>query len=91
MTAGPALPHAPRVPSTNPDSVRRLARLQASKQADRFEEAEHRYREAMARKMKYLERVTRGLEARMPLDEYQAWSDEVRQLGVAWSLLVRDS
>lgn len=41
--------------------------------------------------MKYLERVTRGLEARMPLDEYQAWSDEVRQLGVAWSLLVRDS
>jgi len=54
MTAGPALPHAPRALSTNPDSVHRLARLQASKQADRFVEAEHRYREEMARKMKYL-------------------------------------
>lgn len=85
MTGGPALPHAPRVLSTNPDSVRRLAQLQAAKRADRLEEAELRYREAMARKAKYLERVRRGLEAPMPLDEYRAWADEVRQLGVAYA------
>lgn len=41
----------------------------------------------MARKGKYLERVKRGLEAPMPLDDYRAWADEVRQLGVAWALL----
>jgi len=82
MTGGPTLPHAPRVLSTNPDSVRRLAQLQAAKRADRLEEAELLYREAMARKAKYLERVKRGLNAPMPLDDYRAWSDEVRQLGL---------
>jgi len=91
MTGGPALPHAPRVLSTNPDSVRRLAQLQAAKRADRVEEAELLYREAMARKSKYLERVRRGLEAPMPLDEYRAWSDEVRQLGVDWARMVTES
>ncbi|MFE7603526.1 hypothetical protein, partial [Streptomyces sp. NPDC057494] len=65
MTEGQALPHAPRVLSTNPDSVRRLAQLQAAKRADRLEEAELRYREALARKAKYLERVKRGQEAPM--------------------------
>jgi hypothetical protein len=80
MTGSQALPHAPRVLSTNPDSVRRLAQLQAAKQADRMEEAELLYREAMARKSKYLERVKRGLEAPLPLEAYRAWSDEVRQL-----------
>ncbi len=86
MTGGPALPHAPRVRSTNPDSVRRLAQLQAAKRADELEEAEHRYREALAQKIKYLERVKRGLEASVPLDEYRAWADEVRQLGADWAL-----
>ncbi|WP_031421753.1 hypothetical protein [Xanthomonas euvesicatoria] len=85
MTGGQALPHAPRVLSSNPDSVRRLARLQAAKRADRLEEAELLYREATARKAKHLERVKRGLEAPMPLDEYRAWADEVRQLGVAYA------
>lgn len=86
MTGGLALPHAPRVLSTKPDSVRRLAQLQAAKRADRLEDAERRYREAMARKARYLERVKRGLEGPM-LDNYRAWADEVRQLGVAWALL----
>lgn len=81
----------PRVLSTNPDSVRRLAQLQAAKRADRVEEAELMYREAMARKSKYLERVKRGLEAPMPLDEYRAWGDEVRQLGVDWARLENES
>ncbi|MFI8718621.1 hypothetical protein ACIGHF_12185 [Stenotrophomonas sp. NPDC077464] len=87
MTGGQALPHAPRALSTNPDSVRRLALLQVAKRADRLEEAELRYREAMLRTAKYLERVKRGLEAPMQLDEYRAWADEVRALGVAWALL----
>ncbi|WOB27760.1 MULTISPECIES: hypothetical protein [Xanthomonas] len=91
MTGGPALPHAPRVLSTNPDSVRRLAQLRASKGADRLEEAELLYRKAMARKAKYLERVKRGLEAPMPLDEYGAWADEVRSLQTAWARLVNES
>lgn len=91
MTGRPALPHAPRVLSTNPDSVRRLAQLQDAKRADRLEEAELRYREAMARKTKYLERVKRGLEAPMPLDEYRAWAGEVRQLGVDWARMVTES
>lgn len=82
LTGGPPLPHAPRVLSTNPDSVRRLAQLRAAKRADRLEEAELLYRGAMARKGRYLERVERGLEAPMPLDDYRAWSDEVRQLGL---------
>ena len=91
MTGGPALPHAPRVLSTNPDSVRRLAQLQAAKREDRMEEAELLYREAMARKAKYLERVRRGVEAPMPLEAYRMWSYDVRQLGVAWKLLVNSS
>ncbi|MEA9587677.1 hypothetical protein VC279_11950 [Xanthomonas sp. WHRI 10064A] len=91
MTGGPALPYAPRVLSTNPDSVRRLAQLQAAKRADRLEEAELLYREAVARKAKYLERVKRGLEAPMPLDEYGAWADEVRSLQTAWARLVNES
>ena len=91
LTGGPALPHAPRVLSTNPDSVRRLAQLQAAKRADRLEEAELRYREAMARKAKYLELVKRGLEAPMPLNEYRAWSDEIRSLQTAWARLVNES
>ena len=91
MTGGPALPHAPRVLSTNPDSVRRLAQLQAAKRADQLESAELLYREAMARKNKYLERVRRGLEAPMPLDEYRAWADEVRALGVTWARMLNDS
>lgn len=91
MTGGPALPHAPRVLSSNPDSVRRLAQLQAARRADQVEEAELAYREAMARKTKYLERVKRGLEAPMPLDEYRAWADEVRQLGVDWARMVTQS
>ncbi len=91
MTGGPALPHASRVLSTNPDSVRRLAQLQAAKQADRLEEAELLYREAQARKSKYLERMRRGLETPIPLDEYRAWSDEVRQLGVNWARLESES
>ncbi|WP_435815240.1 hypothetical protein ACLMM6_04940 [Xanthomonas campestris pv. incanae] len=85
MTGGPALSHAPRVLSTNRDSVRRLAQLQAVEREGRLDEAEHRYREAQAKKSKYLERVKRGLEAPMPLDDYRAWSDEVRQLGAAWA------
>lgn len=85
MTGGPILPHAPRVLSTNPDSVRRLAQLQAATREDRRAEAELLYREAMARKAKYLERVKRGLEPPMELDAYRAWSDDVRQLGVNWS------
>lgn len=91
MTGGHALPHAPRVLSTNPDSVRRLGQLQAAKRADRLDEAEHRFREAQSRKNKYLERVKRGLEAPMPLDDYQAWADEVRQLGVDWARMVTES
>lgn len=89
MAGGPPLPHASRVLSTNPDSVRRLAQLRAAKRADRLEEAELLYREAMARKGRYLERVKRGLEAPMPLDEYRAWGEEVRRLGVAWASLER--
>lgn len=81
VAGGAPVPHAPRVLSTKPDSVRRLAQLQAAKRADKLEEAEHRYREAMARKGRYLERVTRGLEAPLPLEVYRAWADEVRQLG----------
>lgn len=76
--------------STNPDSVRRLKQLQAARRADQVAEAELAYREAMARKGKYLEQVKRGLEAPMPLDEYRAWADEVRQLGVAWARLVNE-
>jgi len=91
MTGGPTLPHAPRVLSTNPDSVRRLAQLQAAKREDRLEEAELLYREAMARKAKYLERVKRGLEAPMPLDEYRAWADEVGSLQTTWARLVNAS
>lgn len=87
MTGGPAPLHALRVLSTNPDSVRRLFQLQAAKREDRRAEAELLYREAMALKSKYLERVKRGLEAPMPLDEHRAWADEVRALGVAWALL----
>lgn len=90
LTGGPALPHARRELSTNPDSVRRLAHLQAAKRADRLEEAELLYREATARKGKYLERVKRGLEAQMPLDVYRAWSDEVRQLGINWVSLFKE-
>jgi len=90
-TGGPALPHAPRVLSTRPDSVRRLAQLQAAKREDRRAEAELLYREAMARKANYLERVKRGLEAPMPLDDYRAWSDEVRQLGGDWARLVNEN
>ncbi|MBD8636645.1 MULTISPECIES: hypothetical protein [unclassified Stenotrophomonas] len=90
MTGGQALPHAPRVLSTNPDSVRRLAQLQAAKRADRLEEAELLYREAIARKSKYVERVKRGLEAPMPRDEYRAWADEVRSLQTAWARLVSE-
>ncbi|MCU1187037.1 hypothetical protein JAK42_07410 [Stenotrophomonas maltophilia] len=77
--------------STNPDSVRRLGQLQAAKRADRLDEAEHRFREAQSRKNKYLERVKRGLEAPMPLHEYRAWADEVRQLGVDWARLENES
>lgn len=84
MTGGPALPHAPRVLSTNPNSVRRLAQLQAAKREDRTTEAELLYRETMARKSRYLEHVKRGLEAPMEVNAYRAWSDEVRQLGVDW-------
>ena len=85
MTVGPSPPHAPRVLSNNPDSVRRLAQLPAAKRADKLEEAEHRYRKAMARKAKYLERLKRGMEHPMEhlmehLSTYRAWSDEVRQL-----------
>jgi hypothetical protein len=85
--SGPPLPHAPRELSVKPDSVRRLAHLQASKRADKLAEAEHRFREAMAQKSKYLERVKRGLEAPMALEVYRAWSEEVRQLGVDWASL----
>ncbi len=91
MAGGPSLPHPPKVLSTNPDSVRRLAQLKAAKRADRLDEAELAYREAMARKNKYLERVKRGLEAPMPLDEYRAWSDEVRYLQTVWARLVNES
>lgn len=91
MTGGQALPHAPRVLSSNPDSVRRLAQLQAAKRVDLLESAELAYQEALARKGKYLERVKRGLEAPMPLDEYRAWADEVRALGVTWARLVNES
>lgn len=45
---------------------------------DRSEEAELLYREAIARKTKYLERVRRDPEGPMPLDQYRAWSDEMR-------------
>lgn len=91
MTGGAPLPHAPQVLSTKPDSVRRLAQLQAAKRADRLEEAEHRFREAQSRKAKYLERVKRGLEAPMPLDEYRALADQVRSLQTAWARLVNES
>lgn len=91
MTGGPPLPHAPQVLSMKPDSVRRLAHLQASKRADKLAEAEHRFREAVAQKSKYLERVKRGLEAPMPLDEYRAWGDEVGSLQTAWARLVNAS
>ncbi|HHA2721273.1 TPA: hypothetical protein ACOEO9_001100 [Stenotrophomonas maltophilia] len=91
MTGGPALPHASRVLSSNPDSVRRLAQLQAAKRADLLESAELAYQEALARKGKYLERVKRGLEAPMPLEEYRAWADLVRQLGVDWARMVTES
>lgn len=91
MTGGAAIPHAPRVLSTNPDSVRRLAQLQAAKRADKVDEAEHRYREAMAQKINFLERVRRGVEAPMALDDYRAWSDEVRQLGGDWARLVDEN
>ncbi|UXB41397.1 hypothetical protein K7569_06275 [Stenotrophomonas maltophilia] len=91
MTGGQALPHAPRVLSGNPDSVRRLAQLQAAKRVDLLESAELAYQEALARKGKYLERVKRGLEAPMPLEEYRAWADVVRQLGVDWARMVTES
>jgi len=87
MTGGPPLPHVPQVLSVKPDTVRRLAKLQASKRADRLAEAEHRFREAMTQKSKYLERVRRGVEAPMALEAYRAWADEVRGLGVAWARL----
>jgi len=90
MTGGPPLPHTPRVLSTNPDSVRRLAQLQVAKREDRLEEAELLYREAMARKAKYLGRVKRGLEALMPLNEYRAWANEVRSLQTNWARLVNE-
>lgn len=90
MTGGQALPHAPRTLSTNPDSIRRLAQLQAAKRADRLEEAESRYREAIARKSRYLERVKRGIEAAMPFEDYRVWADEVRQLGVDWARLANE-
>lgn len=89
MTGGPPLPHAPRVLSTNPDSVRRLTQLRASKKADRLEEAELLYREAMARKGKYLERVKRGLEPPMEVNAYLAWSEGLRKLGLNWATLER--
>jgi len=91
MTGGPALPHAPRALSTKPDSVRRLAQLQAAKRADRLEKAEHLFREAQSRKSKYLARVKRGLEEPMPLDEYRALADQVRSLQTAWARLVNES
>ncbi len=87
MAGGPPLPHAPRVLSAKPDSIRRLAQLQVSKRADRLAEAEHRFREAMAQKSKYLERVRRGVEAPMALEAYRAWADEVRVLGLRWASL----
>ena len=87
MTGGAPLPHAPQVLSTKPDSVRRLALLQAAKRADRLAEAELLYREAMASKSKYLETVKRGLEPPMVVSAFRAWSDEVRQLGAAWARL----
>jgi len=87
MSGGQALPHAPSVLSTKPDSVRRLAQLQASRREGRLAEAQLHYREALARKARYLERVRRGSEASMALEAYRAWSDEVRQLGVAWARL----
>ncbi|MEN1994157.1 HNH endonuclease [Stenotrophomonas bentonitica] len=86
-----ALPHAPRVLSTNPDSVRRLAQLQVARREDRKAEAELRYREAVARKANYLERVKRGIEAPVPLDDFRAWADEVRHLGVEWAELCREA
>ncbi|WP_421568922.1 HNH endonuclease [Stenotrophomonas sp. PD6] len=91
MTGGKALRHAPRLLSTNPDSVRRLAQLQAAKRADRLEESELRYREVMARKSKHLDLVKRGLEPPMPLGEYRAWADEVRSLQTAWARLANES
>lgn len=91
MTGGPALPHAPRVLSSNPDSVRRLAQLQAAKRADLLESAELAYQEALARKGKYLERVKRGLEEPMELNAYRQWADEVRALGVTWARMVTES
>lgn len=39
----------------------------------------------MARRKKYLERIRRDLEGPLPLDQYRAWSNEVRQLGVDWA------
>lgn len=76
--------------SINPDSVRRLAQLQAAKREDRRTESELQYREAMARKAKYLERVRRG-EPPMEVSAYRAWSDEVRQLGVDWARFESES
>lgn len=91
MTGGPALPHAHRVLSTNPESVRRLAQLRAAKRADKLEEAAHHYWEAMARKARYLERVRRGVEAPMELEAHRGWSDEVRREGVRWARLMAES
>lgn len=82
MSGGPALPHAPRVLSTNPDSARRRGQLQAVRRANRLEGLEHRYREELAKKSHYLQRVKRGLEARLPLEDYREWAAEVRQLGL---------
>jgi hypothetical protein len=45
----------------------------------------------MTRKAKYLKRVKRGLDAPKALDEYRAWTDEVRSLQTAWARLVNES
>ena len=90
MTGGPACLMPPRAVH-EPGFGSPAGQLQAAKRADLLESAELAYQEALARKGKYLERVKRGLEAPMPLDEYRAWADEVRALGVTWARLVNES
>lgn len=86
---GAPVPSAPRVLSSNPDSVRRLARLQAAKHVESLEYLERSYRAAVAQKTDHPAKVKRGLAPPLPLSEYRRWSDDVRALGAKWATASR--
>jgi len=85
MIGAPPLPYAPRTLSNNPDSIRRLVQLQASKRRANLAESERCYRAAMAQKSEYLDKVRRRTEVPMPVSIYISWSSGVRRLGLDWA------